>query len=77
MRSLCVNDTVRLIHGVPNDFLPAGTVGVIQSIWGGIEQEYEVEFRIPGTEEVVREVLKAGDIKLEEQHVPDHGRRSR
>ena len=63
MRKLQVNDSVRVIHGVPNDFLPAGTVGVIQSIWGHHILEYEAEFRLPGTNEMIREVLEADQIE--------------
>jgi hypothetical protein len=65
-----VNDCVRLIHGVPNDFLPVGAVGVIQSIWREPDPGYEVEFRLPATGEIVREVLEADQIEWVESAMP-------
>ena len=63
MRRLKVNDCVRLIHGVSNDFLPVGAVGVIQSIWGEPDPRYEAEFCFPDTTETIREVLEADQIE--------------
>jgi hypothetical protein len=69
MRQLQVNDSVRLIHGVSNDFLPIGAVGVIQSIWGEPDRKYEAEFCFPGRDDKIREVLEADQIELVEQAI--------
>jgi hypothetical protein len=70
MRRLHINDSVRLIHGLPNNFLPVGTVGVIQSIWREPVPGYEVEFRLPGTGEIVREVMEPDQIERVEEALP-------
>ena len=63
MRQLQVNDSVRLVHGVPNDFLPIGAVGIIQSIWEEPDRKYEAEFCLPGRDDKIREVLEADQIE--------------
>lgn len=63
MRQLQVNERVRLIHGIPNDYLTAGAEGVIQSIWGQPTPEYEVEFHAPESSEPIRVVLDPDQIE--------------
>jgi hypothetical protein len=69
MRQLQVNDCVRLIHRVSNDFLLVGAVGVIQRIWGEPDRKYEAEFCLHDRDENIREVLEADQIECVEQAI--------
>ena len=67
MRTLQVGDTVRLVHGVPHLLVPAGSLGIVQSIWFAPAATYEVECQIPDEPAGVRVLVSIEQIRA------DHG----
>ncbi len=66
MRSLHVDDRVRLIDDVPETDLVRGRVGVICSQWkGDREPLFEVEFNSTEHDDVLRLLLRSTQIQCD------------
>jgi hypothetical protein len=63
MRPPHVDDSVRLIHDLPELMLSAGAVGVVCSTWFAPDVAYEVEFQDVG-EVGTRVLLRNHDVQL-------------
>ena len=65
MRSLAIDDCVRLTKDVPELMLKRGTVGIVCSTWGSPVEAYEVEFGPPGLDEMTRALLMAEQLEID------------
>ena len=63
MRQPNVDDSVRLIHDLPDLLLPAGAVGRVCSTWFGSNVAYEVEFEHLDDANT-RVLLREDDVEL-------------
>lgn len=52
-----IDQCVRLKQPVPEAELPQGAIGVVCSTWFAPQTTFEVEFRPPGTGDIVRVLL--------------------
>lgn len=66
MRRPQVGDAVRLMHGVPHLRVPAGSLGVVQSIWFAPVATYEVECQTPGEVTNTRVLVSIEQLAPEE-----------
>jgi hypothetical protein len=66
MRRPIINDTVRLIHDVPEMFLSRGDIGVVRSTWFAPAVAYEVEFHPLGANTDTRVLLREEQVEVEE-----------
>ena len=73
MRVPHVDDRVRLLDGVPETELCRGQVGVVCSEWSGRgESFFEVEFKSPDGDDVLRRLIRAGMIAVDGEEESEH-----
>lgn len=63
MDASCVNQTVRLVNGLPDHGLEAGNCGVVCSVWCRPFDLIEVEFERAESHEIVRALVTANEIE--------------
>ena len=66
MRSLHIDDHVRLTEPMPELMLAKGAVGVVRSEWFSPATCFEVEFTSPGEPHATRALLQAGQLAFDE-----------
>lgn len=64
MRQPHIDDSVRLVHDLPELMLPAGAVGVVCSTWFAPNVAYEVEFQEVDQQAGTRVLLRDDDVEI-------------